>query len=146
LHNHNQLLEEQVLERTAELRESKARYRSLIELAADWYWEQDEKGTFTRLYGPVQQMLGIQSDSLASNNSDIAQTVWNEVERSELQTKIASRQPFLDFVISCTNAKGSQQKFQVSGEPMFNQSSRFIGYRGFGVELSLKSKLADLSQ
>jgi PAS domain S-box-containing protein len=146
LHNHNQLLEERVLERTAQLRESKARYRSLIELAADWYWEQDEKGTFTRLYGPVQQMLGIQSDSLASNNSDIAQTVWNEVERSELQTKIASRQPFLDFVISCTNAKGSQQKFQVSGEPMFNQSSRFIGYRGFGVELSLKSKLADLSQ
>ena len=33
---------------------------------------------------------------------------------------------------------GSQQKFQVNGEPMFNQSSRFIGYRGIGVELSAR--------
>jgi hypothetical protein len=26
----------------------------------------------------------------------------------------------------------------VSGEPMFNQSSRFIGYRGIGVETTAK--------
>jgi hypothetical protein len=36
------------------------------------------------------------------------------------------------------NADGSRQKFQVSGEPMFNQSCRFIGYRGIGVELTKK--------
>ena len=33
------------------------------------------------------------------------------------------------------NADGSRQKFQVSGEPMFNQACHFIGYRGIGVEL-----------
>jgi hypothetical protein len=33
------------------------------------------------------------------------------------------------------NPDGSQQQFQVSGEPMFNQACRFIGYRGIGVEL-----------
>ena len=38
LHQHNQLLEQTVQERTAELRESEARYRSLTELASDWYW------------------------------------------------------------------------------------------------------------
>ncbi len=47
LHQHNQLLEQTVQERTAELRESEARYRSLTELASDWYWEQDESGNFT---------------------------------------------------------------------------------------------------
>jgi len=36
------------------------------------------------------------------------------------------------------NADGSKQKFQVSGEPMFNRASRFIGYRGIGVELTTK--------
>jgi hypothetical protein len=53
-----------------------------------------------------------------------------------LQAKIAARQPFLDFTFSRVNPDGSQQKFRVSGEPMFNQSSRFIGYRGIGVELT----------
>ena len=38
------MLEQTVQERTAELRESEARYRSLTELASDWYWEQDENG------------------------------------------------------------------------------------------------------
>src|SRR5207344_3656304 len=39
LENYNQVLEQKVQERTAELRESEARYRSLTELASDWYWE-----------------------------------------------------------------------------------------------------------
>ena len=60
---------------------------------------------------------------------------WNESEREALREKIAARQPFLDFVFSRVNSDGSQQKFRVSGEPMFNQSCRFIGYRGIGVEL-----------
>ncbi|MBS1235470.1 MAG: histidine kinase, partial [Proteobacteria bacterium] len=55
-----------------------------------------------------------------------------------LQAKIAARQPFLDFSYSRVNADGSQQTFRVSGEPMFNRSSRFIGYRGIGVELTTK--------
>jgi hypothetical protein len=53
-----------------------------------------------------------------------------------LQEKIAARQPFLDFVFSRVNADGAQQKFQVSGQPVFGQASRFIGYRGIGVELA----------
>jgi len=61
---------------------------------------------------------------------------WNEAERERLLATIADRQPFLDFVFSRVNADGSRQRFQVSGEPMFNQSSRFIGYRGIGVELN----------
>ena len=58
LENYNKLLEKTVEERTAELRESEARYRSLTELASDWYWEQDETGSFTKVSGPVLEMLG----------------------------------------------------------------------------------------
>ena len=57
-------------------------------------------------------------------------------ERDALQAKIAARQPFLDFLLSRVNPDGSRQQFRVSGEPMFNQSCRFIGYRGIGVELA----------
>src|SRR3990172_1208630 len=136
LENYNEALEQMVQERTAELRESEARFRSLAELASDWYWEQDETGSFTKVSGPVLEMLGIRVDAFVGETSDDRMTGWNEAEREVLRTKIAARQPFLDFIFSRINADGSQQKFQVSGEPMFSQSCRFIGYRGIGVELT----------
>ena len=138
LEDYSKLLEQAVQERTAELRESEARYRSLTELASDWYWEQDETGNFTRVSGPVMEMLGIRVDAFASEKSDNKTTGWNEAEREVLQAKIADREPFLDFVFSRVNADGSQQRFQVSGQPMFNQTCNFIGYRGIGVELTAK--------
>jgi PAS domain S-box-containing protein len=138
LEDYNDVLEQRVQERTAELRESEARFRCLTELASDWYWEQNETGNFTRVSGPVLEMLGIRVDGLAGDASDNEMPGWNEAERKVLQEKIAARQPFLDFVFNRVNADGSRQKFQVSGEPMFSESCRFIGYRGIGVELTAK--------
>ena len=114
LENFNTVLEQTVRERTAELRESEARYRSLTELASDWYWEQDETGAFTKVSGPVLEMLGIRVDPLAGQAGDGKTTGWNEAERELLQAKIAARQPFLDFVFSRVNADGSRS--EISGE------------------------------
>ena len=130
----NDDLERAVEERTAELRESEARFKSLTELAADWYWEQDELGAFTKVSGPVLEMLGIRVSSLDETVADTNVAGSNAAERAALQAIIASRQPFLEFPFSRINADGSRQTFVVSGEPMFNRSCRFIGYRGVGVE------------
>ena len=138
LENYNKQLELAVQERTAELRESEARFRSLTELACDWYWEQDENGKFSKVSGPVLEMLGMQVDALAGNADGNKAAGWNEAEQETLQATIAARQPFLDFVFSRVTADGSTQRFQVSGEPMFNKSSRFIGYRGIGMELTAR--------
>jgi PAS domain S-box-containing protein len=136
LENYSKVLEQTVQERTAELRESEARYRSLTELASDWYWEQDENGTFTKVSGPVREMLGIRLDALGVEDGGNQAAGWNEAERKVLQAAIAGRQPFLDLVCSRVNADGSHQQFRVSGEPMFTESCRFIGYRGIGVEIT----------
>ncbi len=141
LENYSKELEQTVQERTAELRESEARYRSLTELASDWYWEQDENMKFTKVSGPVLEMLGVRVDNLSGDGADavgIQLAGWDEKERAWLQATIADRKPFLDFVFTRVNVDGSQQKFQVSGEPMFNQSGRYIGYRGIGFELAGK--------
>jgi len=141
LAQYNDELEKVVQLRTAELRESEARYRSLTELASDWYWEQDVKGAFTRVSGPVLEMLGIRVDGFADDSPgadpiEAASAGWNETERETLRAKIAAREPFLDFVYSRVGASGAKQRFQVSGQPMFDGSCRFIGYRGIGVELT----------
>ena len=144
LEAHNALLEQTVAERTAELRESEARFRSLTELASDWYWEQDESGSFTRVSGPVMEMLGIRVDTLEGKSEAEAahDSGWNEAERTALRSAIAAREPFLDFTFSRVNADGSLQQYRVSGEPMFTRACRFIGYRGIGVEVTPRPRNA----
>ena len=132
---HNVMLEQWVEERTAELRESEARFRSLTELASDWYWEQNESGDFTHVSGPVQQMLGLRvTDFLGSGPCD-EDTGWVESERRALQVAIASRQPFLDFAFHRRHSDGTTEQFRVSGEPMFDKACRYIGYRGIGSQV-----------
>ena len=139
LENYSRELERTVRERTAELRESEARYRSLTELASDWYWEQDQHGNFTKVSGPVLEMLGLRVPTLAGDASGVHVEGWNEQERTALQATIAARQPFLDFAFSRVDADGAKQTFRVSGEPMFDRAARFIGYRGIGVEVFAES-------
>ena len=104
--NHNKRLEQAVLERTAELRESEERLHRLTERSSDWYWEQDAGGEFTRVSGPA------------------------------LEANIAARLPFLDFIYSRINTDGSKQFFQVSGEPIFDSSGGYTGYRGIGMDVT----------
>jgi PAS domain S-box-containing protein len=135
LKNYNELLEQTVLERTAELRESEARYRCLTELACDWYWEQDQTGNFTKVGGPVLELLGTSADG-STGKDGYAMGGWDEDARVELKSRIAARQPFLDFLLARVNSDGSRQRYQISGQPMFDCACRYIGYRGIGVELT----------
>ena len=144
LADYSRRLEHTVKERTAELRDSEARFRCLTELASDWYWEQDESGNFTKVSGPVQEMLGITVETLAAPTNGTHTAGWRESERSLLRETIAARQPFLDFELNRVKADGSWQQFRVSGQPMFNEHCGFIGYRGVGVEV-FSSKLIELS-
>ena len=107
LENYNKVLEQTVAERTAELRESEARFRRLTELASDWYWEQDEKGNFTKVYGPVLEMLGITVDNLLGESKETAGARWNDAEYAVFKANIEARRPFIDFVYSRTRSDGS---------------------------------------
>jgi len=136
LEHYNQVLEKTVLERTDELLKSEARFRRLTELSSDWYWEQDENGHFTKIFGPVLEMLGLQVDDELSNTRTDKGARWNEGERKMLAENLAARKPFLDFVYSRGNPDGTKQYLMVSGEPMFDASGRFTGYRGIGKDVT----------
>lgn len=127
LNRYNQQLEHTVMLRTAELRASEARFQRFAELSTDWYWEQDADGTLTNWSGPVTDMVGIGGGDSSG---------WDIAERALLDENIAERKPFLDFVYSRTTPDGTVQYLQVSGEPMFDEASRFIGYRGVGRDVT----------
>ena len=126
LQRYNQQLEYTVLERTAQLRVSEARFQRFAELSTDWYWEQDADGKLTNWSGPVADMVGIGGSDTGG---------WDVAEHALLQENIDGRKAFLDFVYSRT-IDGVLQYLQVSGEPMFDETGRFTGYRGVGRDVT----------
>jgi len=62
-------------------------------------------------------------------NQDAAGSGWNEAERAELEANI---KPGARSSISLQPAQSRwhAQYFRASGEPIFDRSARFIGYRG----------------
>jgi hypothetical protein len=132
---YNQVLEQTVQERTAELRESEARYRSLTELASTGTGSRT-KTEFHQGFRPVLEMLGIRVDPGGTGPAT--------VPTEQAGTKPSARScrppspPASRSWIFCSprQHRWLAQQFRVSGEPMFNQSCRFIGYRGIGVEVT----------
>jgi DNA-binding response OmpR family regulator len=130
----NDALERTVLQRTAALQVSEARFRSLTELAADWFWELNAAGEVTATSGQALELLShnhhqANGHPAAANSS----AGWDSAGLLELQKNIAARQPFLDLHINQVRADGAFQQYRISGEPIFDRSCRIIGYRGVGT-------------
>jgi CheY-like chemotaxis protein len=128
LNRYNQQLEFTVQERTAELRASEARFQRFTELSSDWYWEQNAEGELISSSGQAENMPG-----LGKSQPDQG---WNAAECAKLEANIAERNPFLGLVCSRTTAGGALQYVEVSGEPMFDPTGRFTGYRGVGRDIT----------
>jgi PAS domain S-box-containing protein len=130
LAGYNTQLENMVEVRTAQLKASEARFQRFTELSSDWFWEQDANGTLTWNSGPVAEMLGIGA------GGDPTTGGWHPDDRALLEENIRERKPFLNFVCRRHTPDGGTQYLQISGEPMFDNASRFSGYRGIGMDIT----------
>ena len=136
LESYNQMLGKTVLDRTTELHASEARLRRLTELSPDWYWEQDVRGKFTRVYGPLLEVSGRQAGEVPEQIREDQGAYWNENERGKLNEQSGSKYSFRDSIYSRTHADGSKQYLMLSGDPVFDSSGRFTGYSGTGIDVT----------
>ena len=120
---------------TEELRQSEARFRSLTSLTSDWYWEQDEEFRFTSLsagFGrqnfATESVLGKRRWELPI---DFTPEQW-AAHRADLQ----AHRSFHDFEYRIRGADGKPFWFSISGEPVFGEDGRFLGYRGTGRDIT----------
>jgi CheY-like chemotaxis protein len=130
LAGYNTQLEHMVDMRTAQLKASEARFQRFTELSSDWFWEQDATGTLTWNSGPVSEMLGIGA------GGDPTTGGWHAEDRAVLEENIRERKPFINLVCRRYLGDGETQYLQMSGEPMFDDASRFTGYRGVGMDIT----------
>ncbi len=117
----------------ADVAEREQRFRKLLGIAADWYWEQDEQLRYTYVSEALAQDTGIVPSQL------LGRTRW-EVDEFGLTPEqwdahrqdLHARRPFRDLVMRCSNADGLTRYVSTSGEPMLDAAGRFTGYWGVG--------------
>jgi PAS domain S-box-containing protein len=119
------------------LRASEERFRTLLEFSFDVYWETDEQHRFTR-----QEFSADLSDAPAAG-SEIGKTRWEvpylepdeEAWRRHRET-LDAHLPFRDFELARPTPDGGKRYVSVSGLPVFDETGRFIGYRGVGRHIT----------
>jgi len=115
------------------LRESEERFRALVELSNDWFWEQDENFRFVQITGHVADMGALTSNaSIGKQRRELAYIDMDERLWAAHEAQLARHEPFRDFEITRLDSKGQVHHLSISGVPIFDASGRFTGYRGTG--------------
>ncbi len=111
------------------------RLQSVIELAADFYWEQDEHFRFTA-YRPA-------SEPDPTLDGLIGQTSWEFFSESletggwaQLMVTLEQHAPFRDVLHALGDSAGGTRYLSFSGQPIFDQRNKFKGYRGIARDVS----------
>ncbi|MBR0938924.1 ATP-binding protein [Bradyrhizobium jicamae] len=119
------------------LRRSEERFRTLVHFSFDVYWETDAQHRFTH-----QEFAESLADGPAPG-SEIGKTRWEvpylepdeEAWRKHRET-LDAHLPFRDFELARPGPDGSRRYVSVSGLPVFDETGRFVGYRGVGRHIT----------
>ncbi|MGE5641176.1 MAG: diguanylate cyclase domain-containing protein [Clostridia bacterium] len=118
------------------LRDSEARFRSLLELSSDWYWEQDAELRYVPTGMAPDARGGITPDAHIGKrrwelpDTEIVGQTWDEHK-----ALIAARRPFRNVVLRRI-IDGEAHYVSVSGEPIFSRDGAFRGYRGVANDVT----------
>jgi PAS domain S-box-containing protein len=121
----------------AELRASEERFRTLVQFSFDVYWETDAEHRFIRLE------FAERFPDPPAPGSEIGKTPWevrhfeqDEAAWQKLQATLNAHLPFRDFELARPTPDGGKRYVSASGLPVFDETGRFLGYRGVGREIT----------
>jgi diguanylate cyclase (GGDEF)-like protein/PAS domain S-box-containing protein len=121
-------------------RETDARFRSLMQLSADWYWELDAKYAFTRLEGrdvaPGDEDLARRLIGMRRWESGMEVDGGWDAHRALLD----ARKPFYDLLMWRPAADGRMLYMSVSGEPVLRPDGSFAGYHGVERDVTVQKR------
>jgi PAS domain S-box-containing protein len=125
--------------REAELRveQSERKFRGLVDVSSDWYWEQDDRLRFTYVSPSIMLCTGMDPSSAVGKTRremdicDVTAEQWLEHDAI-----IAARLPLTDFRFSQFDRSGRKRYLTVTGRPIFDEAGLFRGYHGTGRDIT----------
>jgi diguanylate cyclase (GGDEF)-like protein/PAS domain S-box-containing protein len=128
----------------AALRQSEQRFRDLLSLSSDWYWEQDKEFRFVRASGGMEH-LGLPADRVIGRRRweiEYFRGLTPEQWRAHRDT-LERHEPFRDFVYQVQPPEGEPRWFSISGKPVFDDRGEFVGYHGVGTDITVSVRGAE---
>lgn len=119
------------------LRDSEERFRSLVQLSFDVYWETDTEHRFTRQeFGSAVQDPPVPGAQIGKTRWELPHLGPDEEAWRRHRAALAALLPFRDFEIVRPTASGVSRYMLVSGFPVFDEGGRFTGYRGVARDIT----------
>ncbi|QBE62067.1 bifunctional diguanylate cyclase/phosphodiesterase [Pseudoduganella lutea] len=119
------------------LQESEHRFRRLLALSSDWYWEQDANFCFTYLADGFFDKAHVQRKQyLGRTRWQIRPDFLESTAGRDHLALLQARQPFAGLEHEITGDDGVTRWFQSTGEPVYDAQGDFRGYRGTGSEIT----------
>jgi PAS domain S-box-containing protein len=122
------------------LRTSQQRFKRMVEMSSDWYWQQDESFRFIDL--PELDTPGLDTDIVVGKArwelpglAPLPEKAWQQH-----RAKLERHESFSDFVFLRHNRAGELRYLSVSGEPLFDEQGRFKGYHGIGKDITERAR------
>ncbi len=124
------------------VRESEERFRGLTGLSSDMYWEQDEQFRFTSLAGTGSERVNMRTVQLVVGKKRWEQHYVNMTADAWAAhiALLERHQPFHDMELCRLDESGKKVWISVSGEPVFDRSGAFKGYRGVGKDITARKR------
>ena len=123
----------------AVMRDSEERFRSLVELSSDFYWETDAQHRIMRTTR-AQKDRPISAPVLGQARWEVPSIHPDAAGWAAHRATLAARQPFRDFEIGRVDADGEVRFLSISGEPMVDHRGEFLGYRGIGRDVTQRRR------
>lgn len=115
------------------------------EIASDWFWESDQDHRFTYFSGRIETALQIQPNTLiGTKRVDLAHAGSTDVNWAAHLIDLRERRPFRNFEYSLKRpTDGAKIRLRVSGQPRFDESNQFLGYRGTGNDITIEHETVE---
>jgi diguanylate cyclase (GGDEF)-like protein/PAS domain S-box-containing protein len=119
------------------LQESEHRFRRLLALSSDWYWEQDVNFCFTSITDGFFDKARVQRQAyIGRTRWQIAPAFLDSKTGRDHHALLQARLPFANLEHEITGDDGMTRWFQSTGEPVYDAQGTFRGYRGTGSEIT----------
>jgi PAS domain S-box-containing protein len=118
-----------------DLRDTEQRFRDYAQTASDWYWETGPDHRFTAFPNSCDSLAEELAGHIGHHRHEAAADQERQPEKWRQHIATMDRhEPFRNFEYTVRRSDGRLRHIRVSGQPVFDGSGRFMGYRGTAAD------------